>query len=216
MTRIEKDRPLPDHTKLDFYECLAKLTLEELFPEHYSGLILADKPDIQGKNIGIEVTMANDRKMQEAQANWGKANYCCDREKKKHYIARMKQLGIEYTGGVQLWSVPNPTFELTQKAIEIKMEKLKGGNYKWFPQYGLFVFSDTWYCDAVVSNAKEFIFDEKVSDCFQVIYVLSQGNDFHIFETKDKGYQNVMIDENEQNERNRRARIMVENAEIQD
>ena len=71
--KIEKDKPLPDHTKLDYDECCALLTLKELFPEQYSELILDDKPDLQGREVGIEVTIAGDRKHQEALSNWVKA-----------------------------------------------------------------------------------------------------------------------------------------------
>ena len=66
MVAIDPGKPLPDHTKLDYDECCAKLTLEELFPERYAQLTLADKPDLQGQDVGIEVTVANDPKMQEA------------------------------------------------------------------------------------------------------------------------------------------------------
>ena len=80
--KIDKNKPLPDHTKLDYDECCAKLILEELFPNRYHNLLLADKPDLQGTNVGIEVTIANDSKMQEALNNWVKAYNCSDEKKK--------------------------------------------------------------------------------------------------------------------------------------
>ena len=57
--KIRKNDPLPDHTKLDYYECVAKITLEDLFPDRYQDLKVLDKPDLQGKEIGIEVTKAS-------------------------------------------------------------------------------------------------------------------------------------------------------------
>ena len=35
MAKIEKDRPLPSHTKLDYDECYAKIVLEKFFPDQY-------------------------------------------------------------------------------------------------------------------------------------------------------------------------------------
>ncbi len=67
--RIEKNKPLPNHTKLNYDECCAKLILEELFPKRYHKLALSDKPDLQGEEVGIEVTIANNQKMEEARNN---------------------------------------------------------------------------------------------------------------------------------------------------
>lgn len=211
--KIDKNKPLPDHTKLDYDECCAKLILEELFPDRYYNLLLADKPDLQGTNVGIEVTVANDRKMQEALNNWIKAYNCSDEKKKSKYIDRMAQLGVKYTGGVQGWPGFSPSFNLTRNAIDSKIGKLKKGNYKSFPRYELFVFTDTWYHEAVVEDAKRYIFRDKVSECYKTIYVLSEGADLHVFETGIGLYQNIKIDSTEQSDRNIRARQMVEDAE---
>ena len=211
--KIDKDKPLPDHTKLDYDECCAKLILEELFPERYTELTLADKPDLQGDGVGIEVTIANNNKMEEARNNWVKANNCDNAVQKARYIERMAQLGVHYTGGVQGWPGFAPTFDLTRKAVESKIGKLKKGGYKSFPRYELFDFTDTWYCDSVIDAAKTFLFDEKVSRYFKTVYVLSQGADLHIFETQESQYKNEKIDTIEQSNRNRRARRMVEEGE---
>ena len=60
MAKIEKDRPLPSHTKLDYDECYAKIVLEKFFPDQYENLQISDKPDLRdiSNNIGIEVTSA--------------------------------------------------------------------------------------------------------------------------------------------------------------
>ncbi len=213
MVKIDKDKPLPDHTKLDYDECCAKLILEELFPERYTELTLADKPDLQGDGVGIEVTIANDKKTEEARNNWVKAYNCDNDVQKARYKVRMAQLGVRYTGGVQGWPGFAPIFDLTRKAVESKIEKLKKGGYKPFPRYELFVFTDTWYCDTVIADAKTYLFDENVSRYFKTVYVLSQGADLHIFETEKKEHKNVRIDSSEQSDRNIRARRMVEEGE---
>lgn len=79
--KIDKNKPLPEHTKLDYDECCALLVLKELFPDRYNTLEISDKPDLQGVNVGVEVTIADDKNHQEALKNWVKA-YHCDDEKK--------------------------------------------------------------------------------------------------------------------------------------
>ena len=211
--KIDKDKPLPDHTKLDYDECRAKLILEELFPNRYYDLLIADKPDLQGDNVGIEVTIAHDQKMQEALGNWVKANYCPDEKKKGRYIDRMEQLGVKYTGGVQSWPGSSQSFALTKTAIEAKISKLKKGIYKPFPRYELFIFTDTWYHETVLEDAKRYIFNNEVSESYKTIYVLSEGADLHVFETDLCVHQNIKIAFSEQSDRNIRARRMVEDAE---
>lgn len=70
MAKIEKDRPLPSHTKLDYDECYAKIVLEKFFPDQYENLQISDKPDLRdiSNNIGIEVTSAIPQSEQEAMA----------------------------------------------------------------------------------------------------------------------------------------------------
>lgn len=212
--KIEKDKPLPDHTKLDYDECCALLTLKELFPEQYSELILDDKPDLQGREVGIEVTIAGDRKHQEALSNWVKAYHSEDIDIKKKHVERMEQLGVKYTGGVQAWPDYAPSFSDVREAVKKKINKLEKGGYKQFARYELFVFSDAWMYDGRVLEARKFFSNDHVYDYYSKIYVFEQGYKLHIFEGND--YHVITIDISEQSERNIRARMMVEEAEKQD
>lgn len=211
--KIEKGKPLPDHTKLDYYECCAKLILEDLFPERYGQLLIADKPDLQGENVGIEVTRANDPKMEEALNNWVKACSCEDESKRARYIQHMARLGVKYSGWVQDWPGRSPSFDLTKQAVETKIRKLASGTYKPFPRYELFVFTDTWYYETVVEDAKRYLFDQRICQYYKTVYVLSEGADLHIFETDTGMHSNILIDCEEQTNRNIRARALVEEAE---
>ena len=213
--KIDKDKPLPSHTRLDYDECCAKLILEEVFPNRYHDLVLADQPDLQGIDVGIEVTTANDQEMQEALSNWIKACSTDDEIVKSRSIERMAQLGVKYTGGIQAWPGSVPTFSLTQRAIEAKIRRIKKGSYKAFCRYDLFVFTDTWYCNSVIEQAKQYLFYEMERGYYRTVFVLSQGADLHVFETERGDYENIRIDVSEQSDRNRRARQMVEEAEEQ-
>ena len=81
---IEEDKPLPEHTKLDYYECYAKIVLEEMFPERFSDLIIIDKPDLQNEqlDIGVEVTSSVNAKQKEVEALYVKWHAQGDEGKK--------------------------------------------------------------------------------------------------------------------------------------
>ena len=55
-----ENKPLLQHTKLNYYECLAKIVLEKLFRDIFVDLEIKDKPDLQNSQIGkgVEVTRA--------------------------------------------------------------------------------------------------------------------------------------------------------------
>ena len=212
--KIDKNKPLPDHTKFDYDECCALLVLKELFPDRYSTLEIIDKPDLQGVNVGVEVTIADDRNHQEALNNWVKAYHCDDEKKRKHYIERMKQLGVEYTGGIQFWPRNVSSLKYVKESINTKIRKVKSRNYKDFPRYELFIFTDTWIHENILKEMESFLVDSNVFVYFNRIYVFEQGSNLHIFE--ENNYQKMVIDVAEQSERNIRARRMVEQAEDQE
>lgn len=212
--KIDKNKPLPDHTKLAYEECCALLVLKELFPDRYNTLEISDKPDLQGVNVGVEVTIADDKNHQEALKNWVKAYHCDDEKKRKRYIGRMKQLGVEYTGGIQFWSGRVPSLKYVKESVNTKIGKLKSRNYEEFPSYELFIFTDTWMHENILKEMEKFLADSNVFKYFNRVYVFEQESNLHIFE--ENNYQRVVIDMKEQSERNIRARKMVEQAEDQE
>lgn len=212
--KIDKNKPLPEHTKLDYGECCALLVLKELFPDRYSTLEISDKPDLQGVNVGVEVTIADDKNHQEALKNWVKAYHCDDEKKRKRYIERMKQLGVEYTGGIQFWPGRVPSLKDVKESVNTKIGKLKSRNYEEFPSYELFIFTDTWMHENILEEMEKFLADSNVFKSFNRVYLFEQESNLHIFE--ENNYQRVVIDITEQSERNIRARRMVEQAEDQE
>ena len=61
---IDENKPLSSHTKLNYWECYAKIVLKDLLPDEFCNLTLADKPDLQDADgdVGIEVTRAENPK----------------------------------------------------------------------------------------------------------------------------------------------------------
>lgn len=72
MPRIIPGEPRPDHTKIDYDECYAKLVLEKVFSERYNNLIFSDRPDLrnQRNTIGVEVTSAIPEDVKESTKLW--------------------------------------------------------------------------------------------------------------------------------------------------
>lgn len=208
--KIEKNKPLPSHTKLDYYECLAKLVLESTFPNRYIDLQVLDKPDLQG-NVGIEVTQADSAEYMEIESNMVKAAYCEDEEEKKRYKERMSQLGVPYTEPVQIWPGYVPSFDETRKATVKKVNRLKQGGYQYFPTYELFIITNMWFNEKVVNDAKDFFFSQNGAEGYKTVYVLSQGNYLHVFEIESEEYCMERI--TDQFVLAEKAREMVEKAE---
>ena len=174
--KVDKNKPLPDHTKLDYDECCVLITLQALFPERYKDLTISDKPDLQGIDVGVEVTIANETKHQEALNNWSKAVSCDDEIKKKKYVERMSQLGVKYTGGIQAWPIQIPTANYILDAVESKVSKVKRGNYKFFMINELFIITDTWIREEIKQQIQDCLIEKNVYTYFERIYVFEKGS----------------------------------------
>lgn len=148
MQRIIPGELLPDHTKLRYNECYAKLILENVFPERYSGLQFSDKPDLrnQSNTIGIEVTSSIPKNTQETKKLWLQLENKTAKNPKRNK-ERMLKLGVRYTGGTQCWpSTVYPTghFESSPytKILDVfkgKVYKLNNGDYSMLERYDLFI-----------------------------------------------------------------------------
>lgn len=152
--KIDRNQPLPAHTKLKYEECLAKVVLKGMFPDRYAALEISDKPDLRDTrhNIGIEVTSSEPSEEREASRLWSTINFMDEGAKKQRNIDRLGQLGVEYTDGMQIWPAksffPNrfettPCFDFFQ-AYKEKVTKLNQGHYAELSEYDLFVHSD-WF-----------------------------------------------------------------------
>lgn len=161
MAKIEKNRPLPSHTKLNYDECYAKIILEMFLPGIYSNLQLSDKPDLRdvGKNTGVEVTSAIPRREQEALSLACEIPYLEEKAQNKR-ISYLKKIGYSYSKygmthpprGYMWIGWDNPDVEITfckdfLDAVKAKIEKLNSGKYELLKQYDLFVISELYIED---------------------------------------------------------------------
>lgn len=212
MPKFEINRPLFSHTKLDYYECYAKTVLEYLFPERFSNLTMADKPDIQSlvDDIGVEVTVAESKKSIEAERLYSWLENT-DHYRKQRNIERIKQCGAEYKKGMLL-SYGGDNFELVNNAVDRKNKKLQSAGYASFKEYHLFIFSSTYADDSMLQNEYVFLQNIHAGEYWGRIYVLVPG-ELYCFDFERATYERFVIDSNTQMQCAVKARQMVEEGE---
>lgn len=193
------NKPLPDHTKVDYYECLAKLILEKMFPNEFENLEILDKPDLQDdKNgIGVEVTIARNKVQEENESLYAKieSGQVRNRDKAIEKINNSYKPCVMYVDGQEirepdrynngiLVGIPdNDDFERIFKSFSEKIKKLNDDGYKKYMENHLFVYSDILANQQMLNQAisemnniqtKHKIRFQKVFVCVpQYIYILN-------------------------------------------
>lgn len=210
---IDKRKPLPPHTKLDYWECYAKIVLEELFPEKFCNLFLADKPDLQDSNgyVGIEVTRAENPKQLEAERLYAYLPYK-EESQRACEIKRIEKTGAKVHDGFMMGIKGTDSFERINAAIDHKCKTIAKGGYKAFEEYHLFVFSSIYVVDYMLEEELEHLMAEDIGKFYRMIYVLVPG-EIYYFDLAVKGYTVFDIDSNMQHKQATKARQMVEEGE---
>lgn len=205
MVFIDPKKPLPPHTKLSYDECYAKVVLEEFFPEVFSGLLIADRPDLRcasGKH-GIEVTSALPQKEQKALriASWLPYK---DEESKTKEIDYLAKKGYKYTDYGMVHPPRNtwwqgfeyPSLEKTEckcllSAFESKVEKLNSGKYEELERYDLFIYSELyisyWMNDRILS---ELLSRNTGANNYTNVYLLAL-NGLYVFNLMQKSIEKI-------------------------
>lgn len=162
-----QNKPLPEHTRLDYYECLSKLTLEKIFPNEFSKLEIKDKPDLwdEIRDIGIEITRAINPVQERNESLYTKISYnqVKDKEKaieiinssyKPHSITingREIREPDRYYKGILVGIPESDDFDRILESFKKKVKKLNNNSYKIFINNYLFVYS-TIYADIEMIN----------------------------------------------------------------
>ena len=210
---IDKRRPLPPHTKLNYWECYAKIVLEELFPEKFCDLRLADKPDLQDRNgyVGIEVTRAENPRQLEAESIYSNLPYK-DEDQRACDIKRIEKIGAKVHEFFMMGIKGTDSFERINATINTKCKTISKCGYKEFAEYHLFVFSSIYAVDCMLQEELEYLVAEDIGKIYRVIYVLVPGR-MYCFDLITKEYKMFDIDSNMQHRQATKARQMVEEGE---
>lgn len=182
---MKRDKPLPLHTRFDYYECYAKIALEKLFPNQFH-LELKDRPDLQDQSagIGIEVTQGIDPKQQEIESLFTKIIY--DGEVDTAKLERqIEKLGGELNGGVLSGVAGQDDFANSIKVFKQKVAKVNSGGYQFMKRYDLFIFDDCLDMTAersiirnVSSQMQQYQSDKEVK--YQNVYICTPGILWHL------------------------------------
>lgn len=152
------NKPLPEHIRLDYHECLAKIVLETMFPSDFMDLELKDKPDLQNAEmqIGVEVTRAINQIQEQNEKLYTKIEYGQIRNKRKSIeiinssykprsmVINGKEIGEpdRYYNGILVGIPERDSFDRILKSFKDKMCKLNKDGYTIFSHNYLFLFSD--------------------------------------------------------------------------
>lgn len=221
MEKIEPGKPLPDHTKLRYEECYAKIILENLFSERYGNFAIKDKPDLIDEQMktGVEVTDCTPKDKREAEKLWYMIPHVSAEQQLKN-IARMQELGFQCNRVIQTWPTRTYTENIDDspvlwflKAVKSKVRKLNNGAYIQLNDYDLFVFSEIFIPDYLLLDSFRRLHEINVGlKTFRYIYLETNQNTVLAFDMGNNTGKTISFDEH-QYEWAVAARKMVEDGE---
>ena len=157
---------LPSHMGKDIWEEYARVVLNWLDSGKYSGLTLADKPDLMDVigDLGVEFTWSLPEESKEIDVLYARLRAEENPKRRSRVEERLAQLGAK----VDKYSCLHPTghddFLLIHESHRAKLELLNKGGYKPFNHNHLFIMSDILADEAMLKAA--LIEFEQVSDNF--------------------------------------------------
>lgn len=184
-----ENKPLLGHTKVDYYECLAKLILEKLFLNEFGSLEILDKPDLQDdkNSIGVEVTRAIDKEQEKKESLYAKI----ESRKRQNgdgtiekinnsYKSRSVYVNGEeirepnrYNDGILVGIPDSDDFNRIFERFSDKIKKLNDDGYKKYIKNYLFVYSDILANQQMINQAisKMNTIQSKYKLWFQKVFV---------------------------------------------
>ena len=118
--RVEKFRltgAIESALQKDSQEYYVLAVLRYLFPIKYSQVITGERPDLQGEEIGVEVTIAEDEKTMKT--NRAFAQYCegINKEKNKKKIEKLQQYRLEEKNDCKLLNSGGGGIDVLEKTL---------------------------------------------------------------------------------------------------
>ena len=181
-----------------FFERYASLTLETLLGDEYSNLVNKDRPDLQSQDnrMGIEVTRAMESNKKEANQLLKElaGMHINEDQINEVHKADLQAIvesgyayglpGLHYTGSVEweYWSLAQPL----QRILKSKIEKVAGGFYGDFQEFGLYVFCRDILDLTQVENAVNYVLSlqNNLDIRYKTLY-LSQTDTLYVCDLTD-------------------------------
>ncbi|MFR1707626.1 MAG: hypothetical protein ACLSV2_01895 [Clostridium sp.] len=168
--------------KPNYYECYAKVLLEELYPKEFANLEIKDKPDLQMKDgkYGIEVT--NSVNEQQLKAEGIYADISCNGVRNEpKVLKKIKKCGCKLEKGILVGKSGTDSFELILSAFDDKLNKLNK-DYICFKRNCLFIFSDIYADERMIMEAIQDMQQRQIEKerQFNEVFVLVPGECYRL------------------------------------
>lgn len=159
------DKPLPDRTKIDIWECYARHVLQFIDSDKYGSLTYSDKPDLidKAQSLGVEVTDSRPQNSREAESLYSRLAYTDSPSWKKRQIERIEKCGAHYDGGILFGPKGTDSFDQIFKAHLKKLKRLNSGDYAIFRRNELFVTSTILADEEMLREALSHIVEQSCS-----------------------------------------------------
>lgn len=204
------ETPLQKHTKLRYWECYAKILLENYFPQTFQGLCIKDKPDLQSCDgiKGVEVTWAIKEKQMKAESLYVDICYGRTRNKEKA-IEKIGKCGVQYKAGI-LTSKGEDSFVLILNSLEEKLETINKGHYHPCSEYYLLILSEIYADTKMKEQALQqmLALSQKYKISFSKIYV-SVPEEIYVFDIERGSCSTIAVSSMKQFEMAQQARELV-------
>lgn len=208
--------PLDSHLFTPYYEYLALIVLQALFPERYARIIKVDKPDLQDAQlgIGIEVVQAFSETSSKIEHLCSQYTYEKNTQKKAKLKQKLEKMGCTFCNDASdriNWPAEINSFDSVVYEFERKLQKLNGGGYAVFLHNELFLYSGVYAFDYMLYSAMKKMKDieKEFSAKFETVYVYAPEH-IYIFNLLRENYRDIGIQNHDQTEWACKARERVE------
>lgn len=213
---IDVNMPLPSNTKYRWDECFAKLIMERIVLNNNVIFEVKDKPDLQNKEIGIEVTTAEEKDSLEMDRLYTSIEYGLIKNKEKA-LKKIESLGGKISNGILIHPGRSRTFNNIYNAFNEKLTLINKETYKIFNNNYIFITDENIIQENECSNiVKELVsFQKDLGYKFDKVYIYIYGDNLYEFDLRKESYRIFHFDSDEIYRISCDARKLVEEKEME-
>lgn len=187
--KIDSNMPLPSNTKYRWDECFAKLIIERIILNNII-FEIKDKPDLQSKEIGIEVTTAEEKDSLEMERLYTNIEYGLIKNKEKA-LKKIESLGGKISNGILIHPGRTRTLKNIYNAFKEKLTLINKGTYKIFNNNYIFITDENIIqeneCLNIIKKLNSF--QEKSKYKFDKAYIYIFGDNLYEFDLRKETYK---------------------------
>lgn len=196
--KIDSNMPLPSNTKYRWDECFAKLIIERIILNNKIIFEIKDKPDLQSKEIGIEVTTAEEKDSLEMERLYTNIEYGLIKNKEKA-LKKIESLGGKISNGILIHPGRTRTLKNIYNAFKEKLTLINNGTYKIFNNNYIFITDENIIQENECSNiVKELVsLQNDLGYKFDKVYIYIYGDNLYEFDLRKESYRVFYLNSDE-------------------